>query len=559
MAAVTSGLPRRRSDSSRGAKKGDDELIEWSRPADQPDEDGEKRSWNDYFPGKKVKDGPPQSGHWAAKTASKSAGIMDYYDVAVLWRGDEAPMREFGTPDIDAAVARAETLRGDPKAVMVYVINRHEPKLNGVVWQDGSFLGDYADGYRPTASKTALDLGEDGHEHKLKHLYVDLMDNDKVTFAECTICGEVFVASPEYTNGEFMPRVPVAASKVAGGYTRDPYRGGDGQMYAVHTTGPNDKSPVHDMSDYDGRCGWCYLNASHSEDAHAEGVATGVEPYTDAQGLVASFSAGYEAGWTAAKVARIRTASLNETLEDAGFEHGVRAYWKSAAIGFEEYTPWALDYAQAWNTTYQQALQSGKSHAEAVAEADRANGEPLLAAASKLAESNHYDGDSGSNPFAVDRPAAPPPAAPGVPDDSLDGPGVPEQTRVPTTTRPRGGEQVDMTPQPQPQQIAVVPVDQTQQVAASRDPDDDGPDDMDLEDDLLRYKEWKAKGKTDDEARSLSKTKESKRLDLNDARVRHKIVQVARAVQETNPGLPWPEARQVAIKTVETFPRMVAR
>ncbi len=62
-----------------------------------------------------------------------------------------------------------------------------------------------------SGAKTALERGEDGHEHKLKHLYVDHGGNDNVTFAECTICGEVFVASPEYTNGEFVPRMPVAA------------------------------------------------------------------------------------------------------------------------------------------------------------------------------------------------------------------------------------------------------------------------------------------------------------------------------------------------------------
>ncbi len=485
-------------------------------------------------------------------------------------------------------------------------------------------------------SKVALDLGEDGHEHKLKHLYVDHGGNDNVTFAECTICGEVFVASPEYTNGEFVPRMPVAASKVAvdkpgpndppthncvkcgdrlpntagdlcafcaeqkknsskvaadykynsairalylkdgtfiadvmgtdpdienpagptwvgfdadgnrrkwkaadidrihdaeyalqtswvdeqmdkqGGYTRDPYRGGDGQMYAVHTTGPNDTSPVHDMSDYNARCGWCYLNASHSEDAHAEGVATGVEPYTDAQGLVASFSAGYEAGWTAAKVARIRTASLNETLEDAGYLKGVQAYWKAAEVGFEGYTPWTVDYAQAWNATYQQALQSGKSHAEATAEADRVNGEPILAAASKTAESNPYDGDSGSNPFAVDRPAAPAPKGPGTPDDALDGPATPEPVRVPTTTRPRGGEQIDMTPPPPAQPMMVTPVDPNQQVAAAK-------------------------------------------IDLQDPAVRSKILAIARSVTETNSGISWQEARDVAVRTVKAFPRMVQR
>jgi hypothetical protein len=90
------------------------------------------------------------------RKASKTAGIMDWYEVVVLRRGDEAGMVEAASGDVDAMVERATALLGDPEVVSVHIINRHEPKLNGVVWSDGQWRGDYADGYRPQASRQVL-------------------------------------------------------------------------------------------------------------------------------------------------------------------------------------------------------------------------------------------------------------------------------------------------------------------------------------------------------------------------------------------------------------------
>ena len=42
----------------------------------------------------------------------------------------------------------------------------------------------------------------------------------------------------------------------------------------IHCAGPNDESPtviVHKI--YDGECGWCYLNAPHTQDLHDRSVA----------------------------------------------------------------------------------------------------------------------------------------------------------------------------------------------------------------------------------------------------------------------------------------------
>ena len=43
---------------------------------------------------------------------------------------------------------------------------------------------------------------------------------------------------------------------------------------SIHVTGPTDTSPYHFQypSGYDSRCGWCYLNAPHSEAAHLQKI-----------------------------------------------------------------------------------------------------------------------------------------------------------------------------------------------------------------------------------------------------------------------------------------------
>lgn len=44
-----------------------------------------------------------------------------------------------------------------------------------------------------------------------------------------------------------------------------------GYPLSVHLAGCDDTSPVHRTypTGYDSRCGWCWLNAPHSGDAHA--------------------------------------------------------------------------------------------------------------------------------------------------------------------------------------------------------------------------------------------------------------------------------------------------
>jgi len=48
----------------------------------------------------------------------------------------------------------------------------------------------------------------------------------------------------------------------------------DGAIRATHCTGPEDTSPVHSTypTGYDSRCGWCYLNANHTQDEHRANV-----------------------------------------------------------------------------------------------------------------------------------------------------------------------------------------------------------------------------------------------------------------------------------------------
>jgi len=79
------------------------------------------------------------------KEGARSAGITDYYDVAVLWRGDEAPVVEHGTADIMDAYHKVMTLGNDPNVVRSYIKNRGTGET---VWANGTWQGDYAQGYR---------------------------------------------------------------------------------------------------------------------------------------------------------------------------------------------------------------------------------------------------------------------------------------------------------------------------------------------------------------------------------------------------------------------------
>jgi hypothetical protein len=76
----------------------------------------------------------------------KAAGIMDWYDVVVLWSGDEVGMAEAGYADQRDAVTKAEEIRNDPKALRVHIINRND---GSVIWSNGEFAADVV------ASKTA--------------------------------------------------------------------------------------------------------------------------------------------------------------------------------------------------------------------------------------------------------------------------------------------------------------------------------------------------------------------------------------------------------------------
>lgn len=49
------------------------------------------------------------------------------------------------------------------------------------------------------------------------------------------------------------------------------YRRSDGGIGRVHRATRDDVSPVHkhwEPGGYNGKCGWCWLGASHSVDAH---------------------------------------------------------------------------------------------------------------------------------------------------------------------------------------------------------------------------------------------------------------------------------------------------
>jgi hypothetical protein len=60
------------------------------------------------------------------------------------------------------------------------------------------------------------------------------------------------------------------------------YRGADGQFYRVWRANSQDTSPTHHTypTGYDSRCGHCWLNHSHSEEAHQQQIADHPE-YTD--------------------------------------------------------------------------------------------------------------------------------------------------------------------------------------------------------------------------------------------------------------------------------------
>jgi Zn finger protein HypA/HybF involved in hydrogenase expression len=75
----------------------------------------------------------------ASRTPRRQAGIMDYYYVAVHWRGDETMLREFSHQDLDRVIAEAERLAADPQTLRVNVFNMHGEKL---VWTDRSGLID---------------------------------------------------------------------------------------------------------------------------------------------------------------------------------------------------------------------------------------------------------------------------------------------------------------------------------------------------------------------------------------------------------------------------------
>jgi hypothetical protein len=49
----------------------------------------------------------------------------------------------------------------------------------------------------------------------------------------------------------------------------------DGSEHAVHAAGKGDTSPTHLTypRGYDHRCGWCWLNASHTRNEHERRVA----------------------------------------------------------------------------------------------------------------------------------------------------------------------------------------------------------------------------------------------------------------------------------------------
>ena len=47
-------------------------------------------------------------------------------------------------------------------------------------------------------------------------------------------------------------------------------------LHLSRSLGPADESPQH-LGEYEPKCGWCWLNASHTEAAHAEAVGHGVD------------------------------------------------------------------------------------------------------------------------------------------------------------------------------------------------------------------------------------------------------------------------------------------
>jgi hypothetical protein len=49
-----------------------------------------------------------------------------------------------------------------------------------------------------------------------------------------------------------------------------------GHQLSIHLAGREDTSEAHRTYPigYDSRCGWCYLGANHSEDAHQEGITS---------------------------------------------------------------------------------------------------------------------------------------------------------------------------------------------------------------------------------------------------------------------------------------------
>lgn len=85
---------------------------------------------------------PPGAKLLKMANQTKTAGIMDYYDVIVLWRGDEAPMVVFETADLSVAVAKAQEYFDGGDATNVYVQNRGSRDFfwkNGVPNADARF------------------------------------------------------------------------------------------------------------------------------------------------------------------------------------------------------------------------------------------------------------------------------------------------------------------------------------------------------------------------------------------------------------------------------------
>jgi hypothetical protein len=106
-----------------------------------------------------------------------TAGAMDYYDVVVLHTGDEVSVVEFGSPDLDRAVAQAKLWNTPNTGVSrVHVINRGN---RSVFWSNGV----------PNPDARFVDTTHAYTEREASRHFIAHDSSDGSTIYHCPFCG----------------------------------------------------------------------------------------------------------------------------------------------------------------------------------------------------------------------------------------------------------------------------------------------------------------------------------------------------------------------------------